>query len=244
MKHIGVTTSYFAPPVEERRQRSLQMYLDMLEDAGAKGEPLWLPPHEETTPPAEREEHAAKIADQMDGLILSGGADLPPLLWGEEPLPDAHLNIICPERLSYETMLVPAFLKRKKPVLGICYGCQFLNVWRGGSILQDIPTLWPNPIRHDNDVLHPVRVDKGSRLHRITGMQEFEVCSYHHQAIGRVSVTGTVTAWAPDHSPESIEFEDTPFLIGVQWHPERTRDSLATQRLIDAFLRAGQNPCL
>jgi putative glutamine amidotransferase len=207
-------------------------YIEALGDAGARGEPLWLPSHGDLSRWAEH------LSFRLDGLVISGGADLPPPLYGEEPRADANLDIVTPARPDFESALLGAFIEKRKPVLGICYGCQFLNIWHGGSLIQDIPTLWPNPIRHDNNVLHCVCLERDSKLHRIIGMDEFEVCSQHHQAIARVAEEGRVTAWAPDHSPEGLEFREAPFLLGVQWHPERTRESLATQRLFGALVAA------
>jgi putative glutamine amidotransferase len=231
---IGITTSCVEPPVEEAQQAKIWAYQEMLEDGGARGELLWVP--SQNAAESARRACAEQLAERLDGLVLSGGADLPPRMWGEEAAPGAALDLIDPARPAFEALLAPAFLERGKPILGICYGCQFLNVWRGGSLLQDIPTQWPDPIEHRGGVLHPVQVDENSMLHRITGLREFEVASFHHQAIGRVAQTGRVAAWAPDHSPESIEFAGEPFLLGVQWHPERTRESVATQRLVRAFL--------
>src|SRR5207244_4431766 len=97
-------------------------------------------------------------AEEFDGLILAGGADLPTQWYAQAPLPGANLELVSERRPAFEKVAVSAFLARRKPVLGICYGCQFLNVHGGGSLVQDIELQWPRPIEHKGGALHPVRV--------------------------------------------------------------------------------------
>jgi len=234
MKTIGITTSQSVWPEDEDGQRRLQAYMDSVGDASAQGEPLWLDMDE-----SEMDERAEKAAGQMDGLLISGGADLPPSLYGEETLENAGVELIRSARPHYEMALVKAFVARDKPILGICYGCQFLNVWRGGSLIQDIPTLWPDAIPHSSErgnVLHAVRVLEGTKLRQIVGHEEFEIVSSHHQAISRLGEGASTSAFASDRLAEAVEFEGAHWMIGVQWHPERTRDSEPTRRLFEAFI--------
>jgi len=234
MKTIGITTSQSAWPEDEDGQQRLQAYMDSVSDAGAQGEPLWLDMDD-----SEMSQRAEKVAARMGGLLISGGADLPPQMYGEEVLPDSGVELIRSARPQYEMELVKAFVARQKPVLGICYGCQFLNVWRGGSLIQDIPTLWPDAIAHSSErgnVLHAVRVLENTKLHRIVGHEEFEIVSSHHQAISRLGEGASTSAFASDRLAEAVEFDDEHWMIGVQWHPERTRDSEPTRRLFEAFV--------
>lgn len=234
---IGITCSFDAPPTEEKQQISLQRYVDAVADAGGQGELLWFPRGTEYS------RVAKKLATQLDGLIISGGADLPPEMFGEEALPEANLKLVPPERPAFETELLREFAERSKPVLGICYGCQLMNVWRGGSLIQDIPLQIPQAIVHRGEeawARHEVRVKPDMLLHEIVQMDEFECVSSHHQAMARVSADGMATSFAPDGIVESLEFRDAPFFWGVQWHPECDRESVATQRIFAALVKACQ----
>lgn len=239
MRRIGITNSYYAWPEEEKNRISLTRYVDAVGDAGGEGELLWLPRVEDKG--AAQEEFvlrpAERLAEQLDGLIISGGADLPPDYYGAEERPEAHIKLVPPVRPIFEGVLLREFLKRGKPALGICYGCQFMNVWRGGSLVQDIPSEWPDPIPHA-DASHNVQLVADTHLHQIIGMTEFEIRSFHHQAIKDLAPDATLTARASDDITEAIEFPDHPFCLGVQWHPEHTRNSLATQRLFGALIAA------
>jgi putative glutamine amidotransferase len=238
---IGITFSHPSSPAEESKKQSIGRYLDAVAAAGAQGVPLWRPRRDE---PDKTQHRIDKLASRLDGLIVSGGKDLNPALYGEEIHPEAKVKLIHPLRTQFETLLTRAMRERAKPVLGICYGCQFFNVLKGGSLIQDIPTQWPDAIVH-HESFHAVRVLRDSILHRLIGQDEFEVASYHHQAIARPGEGARVTAWAPDGLIEAIELDDDPLWLGVQWHPEWDRESLASRRLFEAFVgacrkRAGQ----
>lgn len=239
MKHIGITTSQTDwPDVDSDGRERLEGYINAVKDANAEAEPLWLVENDDEISMQER---AVKIASQLDGLLISGGADLPPAMYGEEMLQNAGVELIKPQRPQFETALINEFVERGKPVLGICYGCQFLNVWRGGKLLQDIPSQWENAIAHATErgnILHSVRVLDDTKLQRIVGQSEFEIVSSHHQAMSHLAHGAKTSAFAPDRLAEAIEFDDAAWIIGVQWHPERTRDSEPTRRLFEAFVNA------
>ena len=211
--------------------------MQSVEDAGGAGEPLWLPRDYDGTDNRAIEASAARLASQLNGLIVGGGADLHPSTYGEEELPRASVKLVPPARPTLEAALVREFLARDKPVLGICYGCQFLNVWRGGSLIQDIALQWPQPLDH-GDSRHNVRVVPGSLIERLLGLEEFEVVSKHHQGIGRLADGAAIAAASSDRMPEAIDFADAPFFLGVQWHPECDRESVTTRRLFEAFITA------
>jgi putative glutamine amidotransferase len=181
--------------------------------------------------------YAARMARDFDGVLVSGGADLPPSWYGEEELPNAGVKVVNLSRPAFEATVLKNFLELKKPAFGICYGCQFFNVWRGGTLIQDITLQWPQAIEHTQS-RHPVRVLENTQLHRIIGEEEFEVVSSHHQAMGHLAPGAHTSAYAPDRLAEAVEFEDAPFFLGVQWHPERDPQSRATQRLFEAFIAA------
>ena len=228
---IGITCSHFELPEDPDNQARLNRYSDAITDAGGEAAFLWIPRDEEFA------RHAAEAARDFDGMLISGGADLPPEMYGETPKSDANIEIIKPQRPAWESALCTEWQKRQKPILGICYGCQFLNVWHGGSLIQDVPSEWPNPIPH-SVARHGVHLTPDSRLHQIIGTTEFVVESSHHQAVARLGHDAKLTATAPDGVAEAIEFQDAPFMIGVQWHPERDREGLATKRLFSAFVAA------
>jgi putative glutamine amidotransferase len=237
MKHIGITTSQTDwPDVDSDGRERLEGYVNAVKDANAEAEPLWLI---ESDDEISMHERAIKIAAQLDGLLISGGADLPPSMYGEEVLENAGVELVKSQRPQYETLLLNEFVERGKPVLGICYGCQFLNVWRGGSLIQDIPKQWENAIAHATErgnISHSVRVLEDTKLLRIVGMEEFDVVSSHHQAMSHLAQGAKTSAFAPDRLAEAIEFDDAPWIIGVQWHPERSRDSEPTRKLFEAFV--------
>jgi len=147
-------------------------------------------------------------------------------------------------RFDQEWALLKAFEARRKPILGVCYGCQLLNVWRGGSLYQHLPDLPSVSLKHQRDSKaepfprHFVAVVPDSKLAQIVGQTQFEVVSLHHQAIRTVGTGLVITAHSPDGVVEAIEDPDHPFLIGVQWHPERDPDAPATRALFAGFVQA------
>lgn len=150
------------------------------------------------------------------GLVLCGGGDLDPALFGQENRgshpPDR-------ERDRAELALAEAFLTWGKPVLGICRGMQVLNVYLGGTLIQDLPPAWRAAHQGEEDVYHPVRCRPGSRLERLLGPCPV-VNSAHHQAVDRLGRGLTAAAWAPEGFVEGVEHSSLP-ILGVQFHPER-----------------------
>jgi len=159
---------------------------------------------------------------QLDGLILSGGDDVSPLLYGEEPL--TKLGPTSPERDAFDKLLIKYAIVQKKPILAICRGVQILNVAFGGSLYQDLSYKEEANIRHDQysrtDMpTHTVIIHEDSKLFAILGHSAL-VNSFHHQAIKRVAEGFKVTATARDGVIEAIEKEGEDYVVGVQWHPE------------------------
>ena len=187
----------------------------------------------------------AALAD-VDGVLLTGGHDVDPALYGEDRHPamqDAE-----PGRDELEVSLARQALARNVPLFAICRGIQVLNVAAGGSLVQDIPSeighLVPHDVREPRDhEAHPVRVKPGTRLAEAIGSELSEhgetlVNSRHHQAIAKVAPGLEVTAVAPDGLPEAIEKEDADFCVGVQWHPENFHASGRFRGLFEAFVKA------
>jgi len=232
---IGLTCSYdSANTLTEKQQGNLENYRLALQNAGAETKVLLLP--EEETSPAQLRHLAAEWSQQLAGLLVSGGADLPPQMFGASP--DPHLGeLVPPLRPALEKELIPLMLAQSKPVLGICYGAQLLNVLEGGSLIQDIPSHFPQALEHRDGARHEVTTEAGTRLREWLG-ERFEVASFHHQSVEKVAPGAHLAALAPDGIVEAVEFPQYRFCIGVQWHPERTRESAATQQLMKRFVDA------
>jgi len=163
-------------------------------------------------------------AEALDGLLLQGGNDLAPETYGETPLhPDWHGDRI---RDRYEMDLVERFMRAGKPVLGICRGCQLINVVFGGTLVQDIATQLPQALRHvDHDhyerQLHPLDLLPGTRLAQLYGgPRRATVNSIHHQAVKDLGRELVVEARAPDGLVEAIRWAGPSYVFGMQWHPE------------------------
>jgi putative glutamine amidotransferase len=235
MMTIGLTCSYDDENnLTEKQQQNLEYYRLALRDAGAEMKVLFLP---DSKIPAENlQQIAATVCDDLQGLVISGGADLPPEMFGAAP--DPNLGELVPSmRPAFEKELVTVMLAQQKPVLGICYGAQLLNVLEGGSLIQDIPSRCPDAIEHREGARHAVHTEHGTRLREYLG-ENFEVASYHHQSIEKIALTARLAALAPDGIIEAVEFPKYHFCIGVQWHPERTRESDATHKLMKNFVNA------
>jgi putative glutamine amidotransferase len=176
----------------------------------------------------------------LDGLLIPGSpADLDPAYYGEEP--HQRLGPLNPLRTDFEIHLVRLALSRELPVFGICGGAQVLNVALGGSLYQDIPSQVPKAYKHSgaSDRSHSVDLVQDTRLSAILDLQEMRVNSLHHQAVKVPAQGMVVSASARDGVIEAVEISDRPFVIGVQWHPERLfEEDEAAQRLFSAFVQA------
>ncbi len=208
---VGVTQGKAGEPgVPDLRPE----YLRSLEGAGAV--PMALP----ARPACD----AGRVLDGLDGLLLSGGADVDPALYGQDPHP--ALRRIERERDEFELALVREALRRDRPVLAICRGQQVLNVAMGGTLHQDIPSEWELAAAHDApgerwDRSHEIEVLAQSRLRAILGRDRVGVNSMHHQAVDRLGDGLTVAARSPvDGVVEALEAPAARFVLAVQWHPE------------------------
>lgn len=177
----------------------------------------------------------------LDGLLLTGGADLDPQLFGEEPL--KGLGTINPKRDFFELELCKRFLVNQKPILGICRGLQVLNVAAGGTLFQDIFSQIPKSIQHQqkapkNYPSHSIVIQGSSLLQGLLKASSLRVNSFHHQAVKTVAEGFQGVAWASDGVIEAIE-KEIGFAVGVQWHPERLWQEEETQkRLFGTFIKA------
>jgi len=167
----------------------------------------------------------------LDGLLLAGGTDVDPALYGAAPEVDTEDPDRVRDRL--EGALLDEALGRDLPVLAICRGLQFLNVHLGGTLRQHIEDHKKPKVRD----AHTVKIAPGSRLHTILEAQEYVVNSRHHQSADRVGQGLAVTATAPGGVIEALELPARRFVLAVQWHPEARTDG-PDARLFDAFRKA------
>ena len=218
--------------------RSLPPYVAALQSAGAI--PVIIPIHE-------RQDRVARLLMGTHGVLLPGsGFDIEPERYAEARIPacgpaDAG-------RTAVDELLLQDAFNLHKPILAICYGVQALNVWLNGSLIQDLETALNTSVNHapGRDVVnaHPIRIASGSRLSRTAGNVVDENCnSSHHQALGRVGDKLKVTAVCPiDQVIEAVELDSSShFVIGVQWHPERTYTASSLSRALFAeFVHAAE----
>lgn len=185
---------------------------------------------------------AEELARRLDGLLLSGGQDVDPTLYGEELLPCC--GPLSPAKDRSERAVLEAFLRLDKPVYAICRGMQLLNVHLGGTLYQDLATQRPSAVTHSQQPpydlpVHSVSLRPGGALHAIVGREQLAVNSYHHQAVRRLAPGLRAEAAAPDGIVEALSLPGRRFVLATQWHPEnlyRTDESAAA--ILRAFLAA------
>jgi putative glutamine amidotransferase len=188
-------------------------YVEAVECAG--GRPILIPPSEEGVD---------ETLDSVDGLIFSGGADIDPDLYGQEPHPET--SGVHPERDRGELALLEGALARDLPVLAICRGSQVLNIARGGDLVQHLPeVVGDEKHKHTPGTFgdHDVTLENGTRLAALLG-ERAPVKSHHHQGFGRIGEGLRVAAHAKDGAIEAVEATDRRFAFGVLWHPEAGED--------------------
>jgi len=201
------------PVIGVTRCSRIDDYVESVVRAG--GEPLLLEPTDDPS----------ASLDRIDGLLLTGGADVDPAEYGEPPHPSVEIDAA---RDAFEIPLTRGAMAREMPLLAICRGVQVLNVAAGGTLVQDIPTAITSDLNHSVEVpkdavAHSVDIVPGSRLAGCvsgTTPQSCAVNSRHHQSVGVVGAPFVVSAVSPDGVIEAIEQPDVPFCLGVQWHPE------------------------
>ncbi len=238
---IGVTTS------EVRRKQRAQplpqgdlaqpevvlgvVYARAVEQAG--GVPVVLPPL------ADRD--VTPLVEQLRGVCVSGGPDIDPAVYGAEPHP--MLGPVEPELDAFEIAVVRRADALGLPVLGLCRGCQVLNVARGGTLHQHVPDVSDGSVAHrqtasGQETTHEVRIEPGSRLAAVVGSDPLPVNAFHHQAVDRLGRGLRAVAWAADGIVEAIEDPGDGLYLGVQWHAETLVHLERHARLFEALVDA------
>ncbi len=178
----------------------------------------------------------------VDALILSGGHDVFPQLYKEEP--KQKLGDVFPARDRFDFELIEATMRQNKPIFGICRGMQILNVYFGGSLHQDLSYADRELLKHNQNtspeqVTHTIQIMPGTKLHGILGVEELMVNSFHHQAVNLPGRDLICCAKAMDGVMEAFEHVSYPFLLSVQWHPEMLHASeIKMKELFSAFVKA------
>ena len=208
-------------------------YSEAVEAAGG------LPVHIPLIPHAE---YIRQTVAQLDGILLPGSdSDVDPLRYGREPHP--KLGSVHPIKDETDLLVLQEVEEHAIPLFAICFGVQVLNVSRGGTLIQDVASEWPNAIKHEQGAprdrhSHRVRLLDGSLTKQLAGADSAPVNSHHHQAIETLGRELVATAWAPDGLVEALEDpREDRFVLGVQWHPELgwERDPFASA-LFDRFV--------
>lgn len=187
-------------------------------------------------------DYVASVMDDLDGVLLPGSdSDIDPLRYGTEPHP--NLGSVHPVKDETDLLVLDEIEKRRLPLFAICFGMQVLNVHRGGTLIQDIPSQLPKAIKHQQGAprdrpSHAIKLEKASLLLSLAEAEQVSVNSHHHQAVEKLGRDLVVTAWTSDGLIEAVE-DSRPgrFALAVQWHPELgwQRDPLS-QALFERFI--------
>ncbi|MEW6758068.1 MAG: gamma-glutamyl-gamma-aminobutyrate hydrolase family protein [Acidobacteriota bacterium] len=226
MRRVGLTADWEAGPSDLRLVLN-RGYVEWLREAGLH--PVVLPslPGEE-----------AGSLEGLSGLVLTGGGDIPPALYGGDPEPAPEERYSHPDRSAFEFTLVWRAVRMGLPLLGICLGCQTLNVALGGSLVRHLEDPERRHRRKTPDSpspRHRLQTKPGSLMHALYRTRDVRVLSSHHQAVGLLAEGFEATAWGPGGVVEAIENAARPHVLGVQWHPERTPRSPFSRALARWF---------
>lgn len=184
------------------------------------------------------------VYSRLDGILFSGGGDMALDHFAGDPHP--RIDDVEPERDSVELKMLQAAASDGKPFLGICRGCQVMNVALGGTLYTHLPDQLPNALDHSYPgnmrtvLVHQVKIEEGTRVAEIYGTPIINVNSLHHQGLKDIAPTLRVAGHAPDGLVEAVELPDHPFAVGVQWHPEWLTDQEVTRNLFRKFVEAAK----
>lgn len=206
-------------------------YIDAIRAAG--GLPVLVTPGET---------QIEQILDSVDGLLLPGGGDINPVIYGGTSHPDIYN--VDPERDALELSLAQLALQTSKPILGICRGLQVLSVASGAALVPHVPDEFGTLVIHRAErmkpVQHAVNLTTGSKLAQLLQQEQIMVNSLHHQAVRQVPPGWQVSGCAPDGLIEAIESLTHPWAIALQWHPELAPNDPIQQRIFHSFIAAAK----
>ena len=233
---IGITTYQSTNAHGQPTVVLMQSYIHAIMQAG--GVPVLIPS-------MIAEDGWDALYSRLDGILFSGGGDI--ALEHSPGDPHPRIDDVELDRDSVEFKMVQASALDGKPFLGICRGCQVMNVALGGTLYTHIPDQLPNALDHSYPgnkrtvLVHEVKIEEGTRIAEIVGEPILKVNSLHHQGLKDIAPSLRATGHAPDGLVESVELPDHPFGLGVQWHPEWLTDQVPTRNLFRKFVEvAGQ----
>lgn len=220
-------------PLWDEERKSIWMlpgYLDGIRNAG--GLPVILPL-------TSNQADAATLLMKCDGLLMTGGQDVDPFLYGHTATD--RCGAVCRERDEMETHFFHEAIRQNIPILGICRGLQMINVLMGGTLYQDLPTETNSRINHHmqapyDRVSHQVSLTPDTALHQLLQVEDMGVNSYHHQAIKVLGAELEVMAVAEDGIVEAVLLPSRKFVWAVQWHPEYDLTNSSSQKIFKAFI--------
>lgn len=190
---------------------------------------------------------AEAVMARAQALVLSGGADISPAMYGEQLADPRWAGD--PDRDRWELALYRAAIHMRRPVLGVCRGVQLINVAEGGTLWQDLRTMRPGSLQHRcqeryDDLAHDLSIEPGSVVAELFGDEDHHVNSVHHQGLKDLAPRLVPLAWAPDGAIEAVRLDDELPVLGVQWHPEwmlaRASQRAAFRWLVGVADRVGE----
>lgn len=228
---IGIGADVITEEGTSDRAAGFLTYVDALRRAGAT--PVIIPPDAQA---------AIDLIDVLDGIVLAGGSDCDPSVYGQE----CHPTVVPMDerRQSHDLALARLARAHGVPALGICLGMQMMNIAAGGTLIQDIPSQLASEVSHaaegETRTRHDVRIVEGTRLAWILAQRELNVNSSHHQAVGEIGGSLRAAAHALDGVVEAIEDPHHPFYLGLQWHPEDMKSEASADAVFATFVAAAR----